>query len=144
MLSFVLTHINSVSFQHIFSFDHISILICRIWRELRRESRRLKRRLQKDWSSKVRFNIHLLSNILIILFLGIGFNTGHGQHILKNPAIVNSIVEKSAIKPSDVVMEVGPGTGNLSVKILEKAKRLVAFEIDSRMVAELKKRVTGT
>ncbi|KAI6184135.1 RRNA adenine N(6)-methyltransferase [Aphelenchoides bicaudatus] len=75
---------------------------------------------------------------------GIEFNTNYGQHILKNPAIINSIVEKAAIKPSDVVMEVGPGTGNLTVKILEKAKRVVAFEIDSRMVAELKKRVTGT
>jgi 18S rRNA (adenine1779-N6/adenine1780-N6)-dimethyltransferase len=78
------------------------------------------------------------------LFLGIEFNTNYGQHILKNPAIINSIVEKAAIKPSDIVMEVGPGTGNLSVKILEKAKRLIVFEIDPRMVAELKKRVTGT
>lgn len=75
--------------------------------------------------------------------LGLNFNTGHGQHILKNPAIVNSIIEKANVKPTDVVMEVGPGTGNLSVKILEKAKKLLAFEIDTRMVAELKKRVTG-
>ncbi|KAH7697597.1 putative dimethyladenosine transferase [Aphelenchoides avenae] len=72
------------------------------------------------------------------------FNTDRGQHILKNPGIVNAIVEKSAIKATDTVMEVGPGTGNLSVKILEKAKRLVAFEIDQRMIAELKKRVIGT
>lgn len=41
-------------------------------------------------------------------------------------------------------MEVGPGTGNLSSKILEHAKKLIAFEIDSRMIAELKKRVIGT
>jgi len=75
---------------------------------------------------------------------GIKFNTSYGQHILKNPGIVNAIVEKSAVKPSDIVMEVGPGTGNLSVKILEKAKRLLAYEIDPRMVAELNKRVTGT
>lgn len=76
--------------------------------------------------------------------LGITFNTGQGQHILKNPGIVHTIVEKAAVKPTDVVMEVGPGTGNLSIKILERAKRLLAFEIDPRMVAELKKRVTGT
>uniref|UniRef100_A0A914BZC1 rRNA adenine N(6)-methyltransferase n=1 Tax=Acrobeloides nanus TaxID=290746 RepID=A0A914BZC1_9BILA len=41
-------------------------------------------------------------------------------------------------------MEVGPGTGNLSMKILEHAKKLIAFEIDTRMIAELKKRVIGT
>ncbi|KAI6242804.1 RRNA adenine N(6)-methyltransferase [Aphelenchoides fujianensis] len=69
------------------------------------------------------------------------FNTGHGQHILKNPGIVNAIVEKSALKPTDVW---GPGTGNLSLKILEHAKKLIAYEIDPRMVAELKKRVTGS
>ncbi|CAD5211628.1 unnamed protein product [Bursaphelenchus okinawaensis] len=72
------------------------------------------------------------------------FNTDKGQHILKNPGIVNAIVEKSALKPTDLVMEVGPGTGNLSVKILEKCKKLIAFEVDPRMVAEVKKRVMGT
>jgi 18S rRNA (adenine1779-N6/adenine1780-N6)-dimethyltransferase len=41
-------------------------------------------------------------------------------------------------------MEVGPGTGNLSMKLLERGKRLIAFEIDQRMIAELKKRVIGT
>uniref|UniRef100_A0A1I8AVM5 rRNA adenine N(6)-methyltransferase n=1 Tax=Steinernema glaseri TaxID=37863 RepID=A0A1I8AVM5_9BILA len=72
------------------------------------------------------------------------FNTDRGQHILKNPGIVNAIIEKSALKPTDTVLEVGPGTGNLSVKILEKAKKLIACEIDPRMVAELNKRVMGT
>lgn len=41
-------------------------------------------------------------------------------------------------------MEVGPGTGNLSMKIMERAKKLIAFEIDPRMIAEIKKRVIGT
>ncbi|KAE9553600.1 hypothetical protein FO519_003195 [Halicephalobus sp. NKZ332] len=72
------------------------------------------------------------------------FNTGRGQHILKNPGIVHAIIQKAALKETDVVMEVGPGTGNLSAKILEYAKKLIAFEIDSRMIAELKKRVIGT
>jgi 18S rRNA (adenine1779-N6/adenine1780-N6)-dimethyltransferase len=72
------------------------------------------------------------------------FNTNRGQHILKNPGIVHAIIEKSALKETDIVMEVGPGTGNLSSKILEHAKKLIAFEIDSRMIAELKKRFIGT
>lgn len=75
---------------------------------------------------------------------GIVFNKGFGQHILKNPLIVTSILEKSALRPTDVVLEIGPGTGNMTVKILEKVKKVVAFEIDYRMVAELKKRVQGT
>jgi len=41
-------------------------------------------------------------------------------------------------------LEVGPGTGNLTMKILEQAKKVVAVEFDPRMVAELQKRVQGT
>lgn len=75
---------------------------------------------------------------------GIQFKTDLGQHILKNPLIVNSIIDKAAIKPTDTVLEVGPGTGNMSVKIMEKAKKLIACELDPRMAAELQKRVQGT
>uniref|UniRef100_A0A8D3D9N3 rRNA adenine N(6)-methyltransferase n=1 Tax=Scophthalmus maximus TaxID=52904 RepID=A0A8D3D9N3_SCOMX len=71
---------------------------------------------------------------------GIMFNTGIGQHILKNPLVVNGIIEKAALRPTDVVLEVGPGTGNMTVKLLEKAKKVVACELDGRLVAELQKR----
>ncbi len=71
-------------------------------------------------------------------------NTGLGQHFLKNPAVVTSIVAKAAIKPTDVVLEVGPGTGNVTVPLLEQSKRTIALEYDSRMVREVIKRVEGT
>ena len=69
------------------------------------------------------------------------FDKTLGQHILKNPLVVNSIVEKSNLKPTDVVLEIGPGTGNLTVKILEKCKKLIVVEMDPRMAAELQKRI---
>ncbi|MBN3300522.1 DIM1 transferase, partial [Amia calva] len=75
---------------------------------------------------------------------GIMFNTGIGQHILKNPLVVNGIIDKAALRPTDVVLEVGPGTGNMTVKLLEKAKKVVACELDTRLVAELQKRVQCT
>jgi hypothetical protein len=70
-------------------------------------------------------------------------NKSYGQHILANPLIVDSLVQKAEVKPSDVVLEVGPGTGNLTVKILEAARKVVAVEMDPRMAAELTKRVQG-
>ena len=70
-------------------------------------------------------------------------NKSYGQHILANPLIVNSLVEKADVKPSDVVLEVGPGTGNLTMKILEAARKVIAVEMDPRMAAELTKRVQG-
>ncbi|ODV83352.1 hypothetical protein CANARDRAFT_203425 [[Candida] arabinofermentans NRRL YB-2248] len=72
------------------------------------------------------------------------FNTDLGQHILKNPLIAQGIVDKAEIRPSDVVLEIGPGTGNLTVRILEQARRVIASEVDPKMAAELTKRVQGT
>jgi 18S rRNA (adenine1779-N6/adenine1780-N6)-dimethyltransferase len=72
------------------------------------------------------------------------FNTDLGQHILKNPLIAQGIVDKAEIKPSDVVLEIGPGTGNLTVRILEQARKVYAVEVDPKMAAELTKRVQGT
>ncbi|KIP09403.1 hypothetical protein PHLGIDRAFT_102818 [Phlebiopsis gigantea 11061_1 CR5-6] len=72
------------------------------------------------------------------------FNTERfGQHILKNPQTADTIVEKANLRPTDKVLEVGPGTGNLTVRILEKAKHVTAVEMDPRMAAELTKRVQG-
>jgi 18S rRNA (adenine1779-N6/adenine1780-N6)-dimethyltransferase len=71
-------------------------------------------------------------------------NTDIGQHVLKNPGIAEAIVNKADLKQSDIVLEVGPGSGNLTVKILEKAKKCIAVELDPRMAAEVTKRVQGT
>jgi len=67
-----------------------------------------------------------------------------GQHFLKNPLVVNSIVEKAALKSTDTVLEIGPGTGNMTVKLLDAAKKVIAVEVDPRMVAEVQKRVAET
>ncbi|KAK0108375.1 Dimethyladenosine transferase [Cadophora gregata] len=71
------------------------------------------------------------------------FNTNVGQHILKNPGVAEAIVAKAHLKPTDTVLEVGPGTGNLTVRILEKARNVIAVELDPRMAAEVTKRVQG-
>ncbi|KAF7281863.1 putative dimethyladenosine transferase [Rhynchophorus ferrugineus] len=75
---------------------------------------------------------------------GIMFNKDFGQHILKNPMVITAMVEKAALRPTDTVLEIGPGTGNMTVKLLEQVKKVVACEIDTRLVAELQKRVQGT
>ena len=54
------------------------------------------------------------------------------------------MVEKAGILPSDTILEIGPGTGNMTIKLLEKASKVVAVEVDERMVAEVQKRVMNT
>lgn len=75
---------------------------------------------------------------------GIVFNKDFGQHILKNPLVITSMLEKAALRPTDIVLEIGPGTGNMTVRMLEKCKKVIACEIDTRLAAELQKRVQGT
>mmetsp|Transcript_1542 Transcript_1542/g.2042 ORF Transcript_1542/g.2042 Transcript_1542/m.2042 type:complete len:304 (-) Transcript_1542:27-938(-) len=77
-------------------------------------------------------------------FRGFEMNKSFGQHILKNPLIIQGIIDKAEIKSTDTVLEIGPGTGNLTVRLLEKAKKVIAVEVDPRMIAELQKRVMGT
>eukprot|EP00306_Pavlova_sp_CCMP459_P010917 CAMPEP_0185184168 /NCGR_PEP_ID=MMETSP1140-20130426/2421_1 /TAXON_ID=298111 /ORGANISM="Pavlova sp., Strain CCMP459" /LENGTH=311 /DNA_ID=CAMNT_0027750225 /DNA_START=11 /DNA_END=946 /DNA_ORIENTATION=- len=73
-----------------------------------------------------------------------GSGRDYGQHLLKNPLVTVAMVEKAALRSTDVVCEVGPGTGNLTLKLLETVKKVVAVELDPRMVVELQKRVQGT
>ena len=42
--------------------------------------------------------------------------------------MAQGIVDKAQIKPSDIVLEVGPGTGNLTVRILEKLGKLLLWK----------------
>lgn len=71
-------------------------------------------------------------------------NKDLGQHVLKNPGVAQALVDKAGLKQSDTVLEVGPGSGNLTMKILDKAKKVLAVELDPRMAAEVTKRVMGT
>eukprot|EP00695_Tsukubamonas_globosa_P002357 TRINITY_DN3487_c0_g1_i1.p1 TRINITY_DN3487_c0_g1~~TRINITY_DN3487_c0_g1_i1.p1 ORF type:complete len:250 (-),score=53.20 TRINITY_DN3487_c0_g1_i1:30-779(-) len=75
---------------------------------------------------------------------GFQFSKAFGQHILSNPLVIQSIVQKSGIRSTDTILEIGPGTGNLTVKLLDSGKKVIACEIDPRMVAELTKRVQGS
>lgn len=74
----------------------------------------------------------------------ISANTSIGQHFLKNPAVITAIIQKAGIKATDVVLEIGPGTGNMTIPMLQKCKQVVALEYDPRMVREILKRVEAT
>jgi 18S rRNA (adenine1779-N6/adenine1780-N6)-dimethyltransferase len=71
-------------------------------------------------------------------------NTTLGQHFLKNPAVITAIIDKAGVKPTDTVLEIGPGTGNMTMPLLQRAKNVVALEYDTRMVREVLKRVEQT
>jgi len=51
-------------------------------------------------------------------------NKAFGQHLLKNPLILDAIVEKAELKSTDIVLEIGSGTGNLTVRLLPVVKKV--------------------
>lgn len=75
--------------------------------------------------------------------MGIKFNKDLGQHILKNPGIVDKIIDRAQIKETDTVLEIGSGSGNLTIKLLAKAKKVICYEMDKRLAAECIKRVNS-
>jgi len=75
---------------------------------------------------------------------GVELHHSLGQHLLKNPLVTAAMIEKAGIKATDTVLEIGPGTGNLTLKLLECCKKVIAVEHDPRMVVELQKRVSST
>ena len=71
---------------------------------------------------------------------GISANKSLGQNFLINENVVNSIVDASKIDREDLVIEIGPGLGTLTEKLLENAGKVIAIELDSRMLKILNDR----
>src|SRR3989338_1708781 len=63
-----------------------------------------------------------------------------GQNFLKSEKIAEEIVSAGEVSPDDVVLEVGPGKGILTEKLLEKAKKVIAVEKDEELVEFLKEK----
>lgn len=61
-----------------------------------------------------------------------------GQNFLVNKEIVKKIIAAADLKPDDVVLEIGPGKGILTEELAKKAGKVVAVEIDKKLVALLK------
>lgn len=60
-----------------------------------------------------------------------------GQNFLTDPSILSKIVREAEVKRSDTVLEIGPGPGTLTQHLIEKSKKVIAVEVDERMVSLL-------
>lgn len=66
-----------------------------------------------------------------------------GQNFLVDDNILESIVTSSNVGQDDLVIEIGPGLGNLTYYILETGAKVIAFEIDNDMIDILNDRFDG-
>jgi 16S rRNA (adenine1518-N6/adenine1519-N6)-dimethyltransferase len=68
---------------------------------------------------------------------------GLGQNFLIDKNVLDKIVNSADIKPSDIILEVGPGIGTLTQELAKKAKKVVAVEKDSTMCKILKETLSS-
>ena len=67
-------------------------------------------------------------------------NKNYGQNFLIDDNIVSEIIEKAKVCKDDLIIEIGPGLGNLTLPLLENAGKVVCIELDPKMIAILKDR----
>lgn len=70
------------------------------------------------------------------------FKKSLGQNFLKDENIINNIVENANIDNDTLVIEVGPGAGALTTKIIKKCQNLICFEIDERLKETLNNKLS--
>jgi len=63
-----------------------------------------------------------------------------GQHFLHDPLVIQKLIYEINPKPSEKIVEIGPGLGALTFPLLDKVNSLDVVEIDRDIIARLKQR----
>lgn len=66
-----------------------------------------------------------------------------GQNFLTDKNIIDEIIQSSGISSNDLVIEIGPGIGVLTREALETAGRVIAIELDQRLIPILEETLAG-
>ena len=66
-----------------------------------------------------------------------------GQNFLTDKNIIDEIIQSSGISSNDLVIEIGPGIGVLTREALETAGKVIAIEIDRRLIPVLEETLSG-
>ena len=67
-----------------------------------------------------------------------------GQHFLVDRNILNKVIRTAQVGKEDVVLEVGPGLGEMTLALARLAKHVIAVEIDPKLVEILKKKLADS
>lgn len=77
----------------------------------------------------------------ILRELGIRPSKGLGQNFLVDETVPPKILAAAAIGPDDCVIEIGPGAGVLTLRLLRSVRRLTAVELDQRLYPFLRREI---
>lgn len=62
-----------------------------------------------------------------------------GQNFLRDPHYLNKIADAAEVSSEDQVLEIGPGLGHLTAVLAQRAKKVLAIEVDDRLILRLQK-----
>ncbi|HVO33808.1 MAG TPA: 16S rRNA (adenine(1518)-N(6)/adenine(1519)-N(6))-dimethyltransferase RsmA [Elusimicrobiota bacterium] len=63
-----------------------------------------------------------------------------GQHFLRDPRVLQTIVAAAELNPDATVLEIGPGRGALTERLVPRVRRLIAVELDATLAEHLGER----
>lgn len=66
-----------------------------------------------------------------------------GQHFLVDKGVASRILHAAEISPYDTVLEVGPGTGALTIDLIDLAAQVITIEIDQNLATRLSASLSG-
>jgi len=74
---------------------------------------------------------------------GLKAKKGLGQHFLIDEKALETIVIAAELSPEDIVIEVGPGLGVLTIELARRAGKVIAVELDTKLASLLKRRLAS-
>jgi len=66
-----------------------------------------------------------------------------GQNFLTDPGLRDAVAEQAGLSPEDELLEVGAGVGTLTVALAPRCRRVVAVELDGRLIPALRESLVG-
>ncbi|MFD1428371.1 23S ribosomal RNA methyltransferase Erm [Kroppenstedtia sanguinis] len=64
-----------------------------------------------------------------------------GQHLMHNKGLIQELVKRSKVNRQDLVLEIGAGTGNLTLPLAEKSMKVLAVENDPVFAERLQRKI---
>lgn len=77
---------------------------------------------------------------MIMKRYNLDFKKKFGQNFLTSEEILKEIISKTRISKDDIILEIGPGIGTLTSKLLETGAEVISVEVDLELIRPLKER----
>ena len=72
---------------------------------------------------------------------GISLKKSLGQNLLQDKNYIKKIIDSVGIEKEDIVVEIGPGLGAITLEMAKKAKKIICIEKDIEMIEALNKKI---